>query len=111
MIEGMGVKPELAATAGLWIYMDCHCSENRGATGAHFECIACGKRDLRFIHTLENALDIDLGPLEVCIECARVLIGDVSWDIPGAAEDETKHKAEIQDLIRCGKPDTNSSGS
>lgn len=104
MIEGNWIKPELAATAGLWMYLDCHCSENMGASGAgaHLtcECGACSNRNLRFIHTLENLWDLDLGQIGVCIECARVLIGDVSWDIPGEAEDETKRKAEIQDLIR-----------
>jgi hypothetical protein len=93
-IEGKQINPELVATAGTWIYLDCHCSNDVRANGAHLthECGACGKKDLRFIHTLENAADMDVGPLEVCIECARVLIGDVSWDIPGEAE-EAKRKA------------------
>ena len=102
MTKGTQLKPELAETAGLWIYDACHCVENLGADGPHFahECGACGKKNLRFIHTLENAFDIDLGHLEVCIECARILIGDVSWDIPGEAEDEAKHKAAIHDPMK-----------
>jgi len=94
MTEQKRLKPELEKIAGCFIYLDCHVVENTGENGSHVpqKCAVCGKENLNFIHTLENSLGSDDGPLEVCIKCARVLIGDVEWDIPGEAENELERK-------------------
>lgn len=91
---GARLNPELASTVGLWGYIGCHRVENVSANGVHIahDCGACGNRDLRFVHTLYQPDDLELGRLEVCIECARILIGDVEWDIPGDAENELRGK-------------------
>ena len=97
MTEGASLRPEFVGTAGLWMYHDCHCVDHMSANGARLnhECRACGKKNLRFFHILENAVDIDKGLFGVCIECARILIGDVEWDIPGDAEQGAKQRAAI----------------
>ncbi len=117
MTDGTRLEPELAATVGQWLYLDCHCIVDMGGrAGCHFiyECDACGNKNLRFIHTLENEQDRRF--IQVGIECARVLLGD-EWEIPGLAENEVKRKerwrvhyrkpgrcsADIQDLMNRGK--------
>jgi hypothetical protein len=55
-----------------------------------YECDACGNKNLRFIHTLEHCEEDRV--IEVGIECARVLLGEDQWEIPGLAENETKRK-------------------
>jgi hypothetical protein len=101
MAQGTSLRPEFVGTAGLWMYLDCHCVDHMSADGARLthDCRACGKRDLRFFHILENVVGIDEGLIGVCIECARILIGDVQWDIPGDAEQEAKQRAENLDLM------------
>jgi len=117
-MDGIRIKPELAATVGEWLYLDCHCMVDMGGRGGcHmvYECDACGNKNLRFIHALENCESqqrIDVG-----IECARALLGPDEWEIPVLAEDEVKRKerwrihyrkpgrctADIQNLIERGK--------
>jgi hypothetical protein len=53
-------------------------------------CDACGNKNLRFIHTLENCEDNRV--IDVGIECARVLLGVDEWELPALAENETKRK-------------------
>jgi hypothetical protein len=87
------LRPQLAATAGKWVYLCCHCFVRVTAgivSKLNEECAACGNTNLRFIHTLEN-ID-DHRQVEVGIECARALIGPEDCEIPRLAENEVKRK-------------------
>jgi hypothetical protein len=100
MNQGTRVKPDLAATAGQWDYVCCHCLVRWGTGGVSFtyKCGACGNTNLRYIHTLEHVEDgrqINAG-----IECARVLMED--YEVPSLAENETKRKERWR--IKYRKP-------
>lgn len=85
----MALKPEMAATAGQWEYLSCHClvALDRSMS-INYECAACRNTNLRYIHTLENRQDHR--QIFVGIECARTLMEDS--EIPILAENETKRK-------------------
>ena len=97
MTEGKRLKPELAATIGQWLYLDCHCIVDMGGRAGNqfiYECDACGNKNLRFIHALENCenhLRIDVG-----IECARVLLDPDEWGASSlhARNAETRYKGK-----------------
>jgi hypothetical protein len=91
--DGTRICPELAATAGQWVYVCCHCMVIIGSgiiTGITYECGACHNTNLRFIHTLEH--EDDGRQIQVGIECARALLSSGDWEIPALAENETKRK-------------------
>lgn len=118
-MERNRVKPELAATAGQWLYVDCNTivkfPGRGGVTVRGLDCYACGNSNLRFFHTLKHQEDGRF--ITVGIECARVLLGPDDWEIPALAENEVKRKegwrvyyskpgrctANLQDLMNRGK--------
>lgn len=117
-MDGIRLKPELAATVGQWEYLCCECNVNLGSGVRAIitrDCLACGNYNLRFFHTLVNLEDHRL--IEVGIECARILLPPDEWKIPGLAENEVKRKerwrihyrrpgrctATIQNLMERGK--------
>lgn len=88
MIEQTRTEVELAATAGQWEYVSCHCIVKLGSgVTMSYECDVCGNTNLRFIHTLEHH---DKRVVWVGIECARLLMQ--GSEIPVLAENETKRK-------------------
>ena len=118
-MEGSRIKPELAATAGHWLYLCCDTLVKfpgpSGCTHTGMDCAACSNTNLRFWHTLEHE---ETGEqITVGVECARVLLGPDDWEIPGLAENEVKRKerwrvryrnpgrcvATLEDLEKRGK--------
>lgn len=100
MIEGTRIKPELGATAGQWEYICCYCIVQL-ASGVEWsgpECAACGNRNLRFIHVIQN--NDDERQVWVGLDCADALMG--GSEIPSLAENETKRKERWR--IRYRKP-------
>ena len=105
MIETSRIKPELQATAGQWVYLQCQCMvpnyTGRGVIAEFtYECSACGNTNLRFIHTLEHEETKQL--IEVGIECARALLDPLIGRSHRLAENEVKRKERWR--IHYGRP-------
>lgn len=94
MNEGRRLKPELAATAGCWLYVSCHAlvkfPGREGVIVTGLDCEACGNTNLRFFHTLEH--EETNQQISVGIECAQMLLDTSDWEIPRLAENEVKRK-------------------
>jgi hypothetical protein len=94
MSTGTRVTPELAATAGEWVYICCYCMveihTGTGVITSGPECMMCHNANLRFVHVLEH--EGDGRQIEVGIECARNLVDPYDREIPRLAENETKRK-------------------
>ena len=94
MSQQKRVLPELAATAGQWVYLCCYCivriETGFGVTTSGPECALCRNTNLRFVHILEHMEDAR--QIEVGIECARTLVDPLLSEVPRLAENETRRK-------------------
>ena len=91
----------LLATAGDWIYVSCHTIVKLGRTGVTLTsdggvCALCANSNVRFVHTLESASDLDAGKepreIQVGIDCAAELVHHSDAHIPRVAENEVRRK-------------------